>query len=330
MLDSAIAYSLDLYRLDAGTRAKVIDILNKLEKDLIAQLSQRQTEWGKQRINQLLREARDTIQTYYKAAQLELNLTTDGLAHITAKATQNALQATVSVAVGLPTETVLSSIAGDAIIMGATQAGWWAKQEADTEFRFAAAVRQGLVAGETNAQIIARILGKQGFASVMDISRANAAALVQTSVQTVANDARLATLQANAEIVPQLRWVATLDGHTCIICAARDGMMWDTATLDPIDGALPFLNPPLHFNDRCVLVGDMGLTTPGMRASSIGPIDSKTTFTQFLDRMGADYQDEVLGKGRANLYRAGKLTLQDLVNGKGNPISLAQLKEKYQ
>jgi hypothetical protein len=330
VIDSTLAYSLDLYRLDASTRAKVLEILNRLEKDLIGQLSQRQTTWGKQRINQLLKEARDTITKYYKDAQLELNLTTDGLAQITAKATQKAIQATASVSVGLPTETVLSKIAGDAILMGATQASWWAKQEADTAFRFSAAVRQGLVAGETNAQIIARIMGKQGFPSVMDISRANAAALVQTSVQTVANDARLETFKANSDVIKSLEWMATLDGHTCIICAARDGMEWDNPSLDPIDGALPFLNPPLHFNDRCVLVGRTIIDKGGMRASSIGPVDRKTTFSDFLDRMGPEYQNEVLGKGRAQLWRDGKLTLADLVNGKGNPISLAQLRAKYE
>jgi hypothetical protein len=37
----------------------------------------------------------------------------------------------------------------------------------------------------------------------------------------------------------------------------------------------------------------------------------------------------VLGKGRAELYRAGTITLQDLTNGAGRPLTLAELTTKY-
>jgi len=67
----------------------------------------------------------------------------------------------------------------------------------------------------------------------------------------------------------------------------------------------------------------------GGRASSSGVVKGSTTFAQYLERQTPAFQDEVLGKGRADLYRAGKITLRDLVSGRGAPISLKELQRKY-
>jgi hypothetical protein len=37
----------------------------------------------------------------------------------------------------------------------------------------------------------------------------------------------------------------------------------------------------------------------------------------------------MLGKGRAQLWRDGKITLSQLLNAEGAPLTLAQLKAKY-
>ena len=202
---------------------------------------------------------------------------------------------------------------------------WWAKQEADVAFRFAAAVRQGIVAAETNQQIIRRVRNE------LAITRANAAGLVQTSVAQVANDARLAVFQANADVVPRLKWLTALDGRVCVLCIPRADKQWETETLKPIGHDMPFANPPIHFNDRCVLVGQTRFSDRGhgQRASMDGPVDSKTTFNDFLERKGKAFQDDVLGPGRADLWRDGKITLQDLISGNGRPLTLAQLRARH-
>lgn len=245
-LDQAIEWQLDLFRLDADTRRRILPILDKLEKELVALVPN--TDASKRRRDALLKEAREAIAKYYREAQAELFATTNGLAPIAARATTVA----VSIDAQLPTAGVLSSIAGDAIIQGATMAQWWAKQEADTAFRFAAAVRQGIAAGETNAQIIQRVRGTAGFPGVMEISRKNAAALVQTSVQQVANDARMATFRANEDLIEAYVWVATLDHSTCLVCAPRDGLAWKTSGA-PIEHNIKWMEPPAHFN---CLTGD--------------------------------------------------------------------------
>ena len=67
----------------------------------------------------------------------------------------------------------------------------------------------------------------------------------------------------------------------------------------------------------------------GQRASMDGPVDRKTTFADFLERKGKAFQDDVLGPGRADLWRDGKITLQDLISGTGRPLTLAQLRSRY-
>ena len=328
MIDATLAFQLDLMRLDAHTRAVVIGILERLRKDLVSALAENPlSEFGAARATRLIRESDATIARYYAQAQGELFATADELAPVAAQATVSALQSVVpvSVSISLPTEGLLAAVAGDALVMGSAMDAWWEKQSADVSFRFAAAVRQGIVSAETNQQIIRRVLAE------LDITRANAAALVQTSVAQVANDARLATFAANADVVPRLKWLTALDGHVCTLCAARADLEWETDTHAPIGHSLPFASPPIHFNDRCVLVGQTRFSKlgGGQRASMDGPVDRKTTFADFLERKGPAFQDEVLGPGRADLWRSGKITLQDLVSGNGRPLTIAQLKARH-
>ena len=71
---------------------------------------------------------------------------------------------------------------------------------------------------------------------------------------------------------------------------------------------------------------DIDEPAPSTRASDEGPISANITFDDFLKRKTVDEQDEMLGKGRAELFRAGKITLRDLLDQSGNPLTLKQLK----
>ena len=326
MIDPLLTFQLDLMRLDAGTRREVLKILNGLRKDLIAALAENpMSEFSAARANRLIRESDAVIARYYAQAQQELFATADELAPIVAETTRAAMQVAVSTSVVLPAASVLASVAGDALIMGATMESWWAKQEADVAFRFAAAIRQGIAAAQTNQQIIRRVRAE------LDVTRANAASLVQTSVAQVANDARMAVFQANADVVSSLKWITALDGHVCALCMARADKEWRTDTLAPIGHGIPFASPPIHFNDRCLLVPQTRFSAmgTGQRASIDGPVDRKTTFADFLERKGKAFQDDVLGPGRADLWRDGKITLQDLISGTGRPLTLGQLRARY-
>lgn len=333
LLDSIISFQLDLNRLDAGVRQQVIEILVRMQRELVAKLANEDlTVYGKQRTAALLKDCDEILYRHYTIAQGALDLTLQGVGGITAAHTAQSLSVAVTLSANLPTETFIKTLVSNALIQGSPTAGWWSRQSLDTSFKFANEVRQGLAQAETNSQIIARIVGKSGNPGIMDISKRNAAALVQSSVQAVANAARLETFRKNSDVITALQQLSTLDSHTSLTCISYSGMKW-TVDGKPLDGALPFNGgPPRHWNCRSVLVPITKLSAfmpKGTRASEGGQIDSQTTFTQWLDRRTPEQQNSQLGVGRAQLYRDGKITLNQLIDGNGRELSLAELQRKY-
>jgi len=72
-------------------------------------------------------------------------------------------------------------------------------------------------------------------------------------------------------------------------------------------------------------------TDPGMRAAfgSTGPASVPINITgeQFLRRQSKEFQAEVLGKGRAELFRRGKVSFSKFVDHRGRPMSLRELEK---
>lgn len=324
-IDQAIKTQLDILRHSATVEAEVLRVLETMKRELIAKLAQADlTNWSKARLNQMLRDTEAVIAVHYAKAQEILVPTYATVANVSAAQTATALTVTA------PSRAVLESLVGNMLVEGAPMKAWWAKQSADTAFKFASAVRQGIAQSETLNQIFKRVN------EAADLANRNSIALVHTSVMQVMNDANVAVIKQNADVAPTVRWVATLDSHTCLICAPRDGLRWDTRSGRPIGHNLPYADAPIHVGCRCRLVPvtrltDVGVGTEleGQRASSSGPVKSSTTFGEFLKRQSPEFQEEVLGKGRAELFRSGKITLRDLVSGKGAPLTLKQLERKY-
>ena len=180
--------------------------------------------------------------------------------------------------------------------------------------------------------------GEQG---ILKASAANARALVHSSVQAVANAARLASFQQNADLIECLVWLSTLDSHTCLLCALRDLQEYTLDGQEPINHTHEWAGGPgaIHFSCRCVLstrtksFKDLGieLDEPGesTRPSDGGAVSSKMNFANFLASKDAAWRAEYLGPGRAEMYEAGKITLNDLMNLKGRKLTLEELQAKY-
>lgn len=334
LYDAQLELGLDLERVSASARSDVLRLLKGLEKELIGKVSAGVTDWQKARIAKLLSETKAAIQSAYDVAAGVALDTTTTIAQVSATATAESLSMSLGEAIKgvLPSANYLDAVASTAIVQGATQADWWTRQGQDTAWRFSSAVRQGLVAGETNQQIVHRVR------QVMYVSRRNADALVRTSVQTVAAQAREKTFDANADIMASVEWVATLDNRVCLECANLDGKRWDYETKKQIGHKVPYRIPPIHFNDRCMIVPitktfrelgiDIDEVPDGTRASMTGQVSDKT-FGDWLKRQPAERVEEVLGKGRADLYQRGVITFQQLTDGNGAPLTLKELRHKY-
>jgi hypothetical protein len=71
---------------------------------------------------------------------------------------------------------------------------------------------------------------------------------------------------------------------------------------------------------------DIDEVPTGTRASDEGQIRADITFAEFLKGKPAAYVDDLLGPGRADLWRKGKITLQQLVDGSGRELTLKELR----
>jgi SPP1 gp7 family putative phage head morphogenesis protein len=176
-------------------------------------------------------------------------------------------------------------------------------------------IQRGMVEGSTVQSLTRQI------ASVTNKHKRQAEALVRTSVNHISSEARSAVNRANDDILKGEEYVSVLDGRTTIGCAALDGKI------------LGFEEPPFtprHWNCRSLRVPvlqdrfqEEGLD--GTRASMDGPVSAKRTYSGWLKGQSKDFRVQVLGKERAALFDAGKLSLDDFVDANGNPISLKQL-----
>ncbi len=75
---------------------------------------------------------------------------------------------------------------------------------------------------------------------------------------------------------------------------------------------------------------DMQELPDGTRASMEGQVNDKT-FADWLKHKEAKtpgFADKTLGKGRAELFRDGKLTMDQMISG-GKPLTLGELQGKY-
>lgn len=336
LFDAVLSNALDILRLSAHERQLMVRRLAGLQKELLRRLGEETlSAISRAQIEKVIDDADLIIDHAYHSFQLELNLR--GIAEMSADHVAHGMSIALGEdAIAVPSAPYFASLNSDVLIQGAPSADWWRGQSKSVKVNFGAEVRKGAANGETNQQIVTRIVGKSGQSGVMDIARNDATALVNTSVQTVANDARRKTFQANGDIIKGIEQVSTLDGHTTLICIAYSECQWDL-NFKPIgEKQLPYNGgTPRHWNCRSVEVPltvtfrDLGLNIdepPGStRASSSGQVPINTSFDDYLKRMGVDYQNKVLGPGRADLWRQGKITLKDLVNGRGRPVSLEEL-----
>lgn len=333
-----VEHGINLIRASAGIDSAAAEKVQSLINDLVLMLNAvDMPDAKKSLINSLIREAYDTIDEHYSTLGADLLDHLSQIAEIEGKFVEK----TMNKGIGAKLIEAPADLAGGArkvLVQGATASDWLNRQAADTQFKFRAAVSAGYQNGETTQQIVAKVAGSGGF---MELARRNVSTLVHTAVQETATDARLKLFKANGDMIRGVQVIATLDGRTCIVCMNYDGATYD---LDgkPIDGTtLPYNGgSPFHFGCRCAVMPltrswkDLGINMDEIpkptRASMNGQVAGNLLFEDWLADKTAAFQDKVLGPGRAKLFRDGKITLRDLLNQNGRPLTLDELRAKYE
>lgn len=356
----------NLLRYTQTVRGKVLDHLRLMETELVRKVRESElagTDYTKLRLKALLRQTRETINTYYGNAETQLDQELLNIAQVEGQTLQAIAAELISkqIETVVLTPTQLERIVNTSLVRGAPSEDWWSKQSLDTTLRFESEMRLGLSMGETNDQLVKRLRGtptgkrivigdktvRETTGGVMQTSRNEAEALVRTSVQKVSNDTLMQTYKENSDLIKGVQLIVTLDSRTTPICIALSGGAWDLdgAPLPDSPVKRPYPGPPpYHWNCRSVIVpitksweelsGIKGLgeqVPDDTRASMDGQVPkADLTYESWLkekDKEDPQFARDVLGDGRYELWKAGDIKLNQLVSDGLKPLTLQQLKD---
>lgn len=148
-----------------------------------------------------------------------------------------------------------------------------------------------------------------------------AEATVATVAQFGENIARSSVLQ-QASIVFGYTWVSILDGKTSTQCRSLSGRTFRFAT-GPI--------PPIHLNCRSHIEPLFNAGTVFARTTG-QVIDVGETYYSWLRRQTRQFQDDVLGPSRGDLFRRGGLTSEEFsrlnLSRQFEPLTLAEMRAR--
>jgi SPP1 gp7 family putative phage head morphogenesis protein len=175
---------------------------------------------------------------------------------------------------------------------------------------FTGMIRRGSAEGQTNAEIVRALRGTSslGFqdGAIATMNR-QASAMTRTAVQHISSAARMATFEANSDLVQSYKWVSTLDNVTSDICQGLSGEIFPVG-----EGPLP----PAHINCRSQIVAVLDpkfdfLREDRTQSGQFGPVDQKETYFSWIKKQPAKFQDKTLGPVKAKLLRDGGLSTKE-------------------
>ena len=377
VFDGVTTHAVNLDRTAHGVSREVIKHLKSLEKSLLADwVSRDLTRYQRRRIEALLSQTAGTIRNAYdkirvdfdekylpRVAEIEKRATANVIDDAISAALPNGVE--ITVASVITTEKTLARLASDMMITGAPSSDWWAKQSDDLRMAFQGVIREGLLRGETGPQIAQHISGTRAAGyrdGIMQTTMRHATSLTLTSVQTVAQDARLETLEENADLVSSLQWHSTLDGRTTPQCRALDMLTWNLDKT-PIGHSKTFKKPPIHWRCRSTVLPVLkpwnDLAEPGAlpqipegnidahfrrrlrenprfsgrvdaiirnsRQSMDGQVPGGMGYAEWLRSKSRAFQIGVLGPERWERWHAGRITMRDLTDNSSRPLTLDEL-----
>lgn len=353
MLDQAVDHAINVLRFERGVVFRMIATLNRQDARLMAALAEallavEPSDFTIERLEAQLQSVREINSSAYEAVlgALEPELSDMAKAEIAGQAAMMRKAIPPAIQLRFP----IASVSWQQVYAAALARPFqgrllrdWVKHLSENRMRMLReTIRAGFVDGLTSADIIRKLRGTkaQRFEDgVLNRSRRGIAAIVQTALSHTANVAREAGYKANADLIKGIRWVSTLDGRTTNNCRVRDQKQY-TTDHKPVGHKIPWLQGPgaIHINCRSTSVPilkswreigiDMDDLPPSTRASMDGQVPADMTYAQWFAKQSAERQDEIVGKKRGALYRAGKVRFEQFSDDKGEWLTLDELMRK--
>lgn len=263
----------------------------------------------------------------------------------------------------LPTPRLLKAIALSQPFEGRILKEWASTMEADDLRRIGNAIKMGMVAGESSDVIAQRVVGTRalkGADGMTELTRRQINTITRTAVMHISNNARAAFLNENVDVIEAEQFVATLDSRTTPICRANDGKIFElnkgprpplhyscrSLRIAALDGQRLGDRPAKPVTEK-LLVKEFAEKN-GYSATSrdalprgtkgqyddwarkrirelVGPVPADTTYQEWMKKQSIDFQEDVLGKTKAKLFRDGGLPLDRFVNRNGDELTLAEM-----
>ena len=321
------------FRYDAHLRQQVYKRLNALQKSLINRISAIGVEaLPAKKLDKLLTELKTEIAKTYQETTAYTQDELSGFLSLEAAKISQLYNDEIGFDLfnDVPKERI-KAMKNVAVIEGQPLSAWWNKQRADLAFKFEGIIRTGVAEGKQNGQLATEVR------ELMSVSRRTAETLVITAVAKVADTAHEALRDANLDILQGEEHLSTLDMRTSTVCQVRDGKRWD---LDkkPIGHNIPYKRPPLHPRCRSILqlvtksweeLGVQGMQEipTSTRASMNGQVDERVNYESWLNSKTAEEKEQILGKGKADLWQRGVITFSDMLDQSGRALTLRELQD---
>lgn len=268
----------------------------------------------------------------------------------------------------LPATSTLRALVLNHPLEGRVLRDWAASlAKADVD-RISNQIRIGMVQGEGPAQLARRVVGSaslRGSDGVTQITRRNAEAITRTAVNSISNAAKRELFKENRQYFDVEVYVATLDERTTTQCASLDGKQYPVGKgpIPPLHFncrslRVALLSPTLIGSRPMKTSTQRGLVREYQRANDLkvtgrrgdlprgtkgpfdeyarrrvreltGPAPATLNYQEFLTRQSREFQEDVLGKTRARLFRTGRLPLTKFVNRQGDDLNLSELARRH-
>jgi SPP1 gp7 family putative phage head morphogenesis protein len=268
----------------------------------------------------------------------------------------------------LPPPAQLEALVRFRPFQGKTLRGWARDIRAADLKRIEDQIKIGMVQGETSQQIARRVVGTKAQAGrngVTEITRRQAEAITRTATTAFSNASNREFYKLNEKLFKEELYTATLDSRTTPICQSLDGERFPVGEgpIPPVHircrsvrvaiigkdavgsrPVRPFTQQQLvrEFSAKRGLSGIK--TRAGLPRGTKGDFDkfsrtrmrqltgtapAKISYQEWLGKQANSFQDDVLGKTRAILFRKGNLKLDRFVNRAGDQIPLKELAKMH-
>jgi SPP1 gp7 family putative phage head morphogenesis protein len=365
LFNSVVKDQVQLDKYSIGLANRVESLLKKTQADVVGAIAKNDptgpvmTKWRADRLEKLNADISSIVDSRF--SEIKDSVKQDLSAVAKAQASNVVQKTNAAIGANLFEVTLdpknVKSILENTLIDGKLIGDWWDKQSADTKSLLQGqmiagtqALQIGMVQGESVGELINRIKGTATKPGIMNITRRAAASLVRTSVMQVANNVRMETYKANADVLAGVQVIATLDGKTTPTCRALDGKAYDMEGRPIGHEMLLPPGPPFHFNCRSSMMPLLksfeelvGIKSPlskqaiaevndlpgEQRASMNGQVAGDLDYNGWLKILPIKEQQAILGPGKWKLWFENNLDMTDLVDNRANPLTLKELQAAF-